>query len=114
MKAVMLGNMDLEIYFTPEETNLLKRQNIEGAIKFVHAKEPDTTLEIQYSPATILGDGIEVKLQKNPEYVVTVYEKAMRHIISEGVWGTRYGNGEKIIIRDESRYRCPWEKIFQK
>ncbi len=123
MRAVMLGNMDIEIYLSKEELRLLKEGRSDGTtvmpmklqanLQDFHHIGVDDSVQVNYEKFGEFCGGIEVKHQAGALlYSVSVNDRAFSIIERDGWCGSSYGLSHKIKV---SSQKCPWpEKMGSK
>lgn len=116
MKGYMLGNMDIELYLTSEEIEhlMLTKKYISVKLKDVHELGVNRKVTLSLEDSINFTDGIKVELihpknKKECDYHVKINTRALQKLEeNDGVWGSRYGLGEKIIL--STKQPC-WDRM---
>ena len=111
MKGYFLGNMDIELYLTYEELKQIKtnKEGLTTKLENVHDSGSKRKVQLIYENLSFC-DGIDVEIirEKNDfSYKVKFNDRCLQEVESMGIWGTRYGNSQKIII---STKKAPWDR----
>ncbi|MBR9682767.1 MAG: hypothetical protein GOV02_03765 [Candidatus Aenigmarchaeota archaeon] len=111
-RAVILGNLDIELYLNYLQFKKLKDVKLTGKLEDFHETGMDRSFSFYYENFNDLGDGINVDYNHDKQhYDIKINDNAYDLTNGRGEWGTRYGMGEKIKI---SLSKCPWPTEEQK
>ena len=105
-RAIILGNMDFELYLTKDEFYNLKDNELEGDLQDFHNMGIERKFKLTYEDSRGSSDGIRVDYNdKEQFYHIKMSEKAHNNIEYGRNLITRYGNewGIKISIEE-----CPF------
>ncbi len=120
MKGTFFDNLDIDLYLTQDEFNLVylpeleivnrelkkKYESLECMLQKMNGSDSGRKAHLQGEDFEDMGDGIKVGY-KEGTYFVKMNEHASNLIDERGRFGTRYGMGEKITIYISERCNIP-------
>ncbi len=120
MKGTFFDNLDIDLYLTQEEFNLVslpeleivgnklkrKYESLECRLQKMDGSDSGRKAHLQGEDFEYMGDGIKVEY-KEGIYFVKMNEHASKLVDERGHFGTRYGMGEKITIYISERMQIP-------
>jgi hypothetical protein len=111
MKGTFFDNLDIELYLTQGEFNVISLpklevvgnklksiyESLECRLQNMDGSDSGKSVHLECGDFEDFGDGISVEYKKET-YFVKINNHASSIIDERGYFGTRYGMGEKIDI----------------